>query len=166
MNALRVLRTRPATSAVNLVTSRVIALTHPLTVVLVVVAASLLVVAALVVKSATSAPRLAILLVTALRLLVVMVAAADMVVTKVAMVADSVVVKAVKPATPVVATAICLVIALKDKSATTVARLAIFPETAHPRPALSVLATSASNPDTFRLSARTKPSRCLRQLIH
>jgi hypothetical protein len=48
------------------------------------------------------------------------------------------------------------VTAPKDKSATTVAKLAIFPETVHPRLAASVLATSASNPDTSRLNARTK----------
>ena len=50
------------------------------------------------------------------------------------------------------------VTALKAKSATTVVRLVISPETAHPRPPTSVLATSASNPATFRLNARTKSS--------
>jgi len=77
----------------------------------------------------------------------------------VAVVASVVVdVKEVKPATLVAVTATCLATVLKAKSATTVARLAISPETAHPRPAPSVLATSASNLATFRLNAPTKPS--------
>jgi hypothetical protein len=65
-----------------------------------------------------------------------------------------------------VATAICLVTALKAKSATTAARLAISQETAHPRPPPSVLATSASNPAMSRLNAPTKPSRCYGNFIH
>jgi len=157
VNAPRVPRTRLATSAVNLVTSPVTAPTHLLRAVLVVVVSlPAVVVVVEVAKSAISAPRSVTLLVTALRLLADMVAAA-MVATKVDTVADSVVVKVVKLATPAVVMVTCLVTAPKVKSATTVARLVISPETAHLRPALSALAINASNLATFRLNAQTKP---------
>ncbi|KAG9248113.1 hypothetical protein BJ878DRAFT_82209 [Calycina marina] len=61
-----------------------------------------------------------------------------------------------EPATLAVAMAICLVIAPKVKSATTVVKSAIFPATAHPRPLQSAPATSASSPATSRLNAPTK----------
>jgi hypothetical protein len=88
-------------------------------------------------------------------------------------VADTVAdVKVVKLATPAAVTVTCLVsrplklvsmflinqvTAPRARSATTAVKSAISPETAPPRPAASVLATSASNPATFRLNARTKP---------
>lgn len=163
MNAPRVPRTRLATSAVNQATFPVTAPTHPPTVVLVVVASLLEVV--VLPKSATSAPRLVTLPATALRL--VDTAVVDTVVLKVATaVVDSVDAKVDKHATRAVVMDICLVTALKAKSATIVARLVISQETAHPRPPPSELATSASNPATFRLNARTKPFTMLRQLIH
>jgi len=110
-------------------------------------------------KSATSAPRLVTLPVTALRLAAM--AEVDMAVNRAAMVVDSAAVEAEvedKPATLVVAMAICLATALRARSATTVVRLATCLETAPPRPAANVLATNASNPDTFRRNARTRTS--------
>jgi len=162
VNAPRVLRTRPVTSAVNQATSPVIAITLLLRVLDVVLVEedSTLVAAVVDLKSATSAPRSVTLLVTALRL-VGMVVAVDMELNKVGMVEDLVVVAVVaedKLATHVAVTDTCPAIAPKVKSATTVVRSAIFLEIAHPRPAVSELAISASNPDTFRLNARTKPS--------
>lgn len=46
----------------------------------------------------------------------------------------------------------------RDRSATTVVRSVTFLVIAHPRPHLSVLATSASSQVTSRLSAQTKSS--------
>lgn len=88
-------------------------------------------------------------------------------------------VKVVKLATPAAVTVTCLVsrqlklvpmflinqvTAPRARSATTAVKSVISPETAPPRPAASVLATSASNPATFRLNARTKPFP--RQYLH
>jgi len=166
VNAPRVPRTRPVTSVVNQVTSPVIATTQLLRVLAVVVAvvedSMLVVVAAVDLKSATSAPRLVTLLATALRL-VAMVAEVDMAVNKADMVVGSVVVEAEaeeedRLATLVVVMATCLATVPRVKSATTAVRLVISPGTAHPKPAVSALAISASNPDMFRLNARTKSS--------
>jgi len=102
---------------------------------------------------------LAILLATALRPVDTEAAkVVDMEETKdtVAVAVSAADVKVDRPATPAVDMVTCLVIALKAKSATTAARSVISPETAPPRPAVSVLATSASNPATSRLNARTK----------
>jgi len=163
VNALRVSRTRPVISAVNPATSPVIATTQLLRVpdVVPVEEDSTLVVEVEDPKSATSAPRSVTLPATALRLVATEEVVVDMEPNKVDMVGDSVVVEAVaedKPAILVVVTDTCPATAPKAKSATTAVRSVIFPETAHPRLAASVLATSASNPDTFRLNARTKPS--------
>jgi hypothetical protein len=122
-----------------------------------------------------SAQRLATLLATALRPVDTEAAkVVDMEETKdtVAVAVSAADVKVDRPATPAVDMVTCLVshafglfrmfliqnqvIALKAKSATTAARSVISPETAPPRPAVSVLATSASNPATSRLNARTK----------
>jgi len=85
----------------------------------------------------------------------------DLAVAKDTVVADMAVpvadVRVVRLATLVVDMVTCLVTAPKARSATTAVKLVISPETALPRPAASVLATSASNPATFRLNARTKP---------
>lgn len=160
MNAQRAQRTRPATSAVSQDTSPVTAPTQPL---------RELVVEAVVdshpvvdPKSATSAARSATSPETAQRLVVTVdnreVVTVDS--REVVTVEDTevvvVVAKVVRPATPAVVTATCLVTAPKVRSATTVVRLAICPETAHPRPHLSVLATSASSQVTSRLNAQTK----------
>jgi len=69
---------------------------------------------------------------------------------------DSVDAREDRLATLAVDTDTCLVTAPKDRSATTVVRLAISPETAHPRLPPSALATSASNLATFKLNAPTK----------
>jgi len=112
-------------------------------------------------------------LVTALRLVDTEAKAVDLAATKADMaVADTVAdVKVAKLATPAAVTVTCLVsrqlklvsmflinqvTAPRARSATTAVKLVISPETAPPRPAASVLATSASNPATFRLNARTK----------
>jgi len=156
VNAPRVPRTRLATSAVSQVTSPVTAPTHLPREVLV-VEASLAVLVDL--RSATSAQRSATLPVTAPRL--VDMVAVDMASARredMVVVAALVDAKVVRPVTPAVVMATCLVTAPKARSATTVARLAICQETARPRPAPSALATSASNPATFRLNARTKSS--------
>lgn len=153
MNAQRVPRTRLATSAVKLVTSPAIAKTHPKKV-LAVVASAVLV----RLKSATSAQRSATLLATALRLVVTAEAAAtaetrvDTAAPKVDMVVEA----ADRLATLAVATVTCLATAHKAKSATTVAKLVIFPATAQPKPLPNELATSASNLATFRPNAPTK----------
>jgi len=113
-------------------------------------------------------------LVTALRLVDTEAKAVDLAATKADMaVADTVAdVKVAKLATPAAVTVTCLVsrqlklvsmflinqvTAPRARSATTAVKLVISPETAPPRPAASVLATSASNPATFRLNAQTKP---------
>ena len=102
-----------------------------------------------------SAQRLVTLPATAQRLV-------DMVETKEAMVADTVVVDSVvpvkeaKPASHAVVTDIFPVTAPKDKSATTVVKSVISPATAHLRLPLSELATSASNLATSRLNAPTR----------
>jgi len=120
-------------------------------------------------------------LVTALRLVDTEAKAVDLAATKADMaVADTVAdVKVAKLATPAAVTVTCLVsrqlklvsmflinqvTAPRARSATTAVKLVISPETAPPRPAASVLATSASNPATFRLNARTKPFP--RQYLH
>jgi hypothetical protein len=109
-------------------------------------------------RSATSAQRSDTLLVTAPRLVDTEAKVDLAVVREATVVADmvAVVAKAVKLATLAEATVTCLVTAPKVRSATTAVKLVISPETAPPRPAASVLATSASNPATFRLNARTK----------
>lgn len=161
MNAQRDQRTRPATSAVNQVTSPVIAPTQPPRELDVEAEDSHLVVVVVDPRSATSAQRSATLPVTAQRLeATVADKVVDMVVNRVVTVVDSVDVVVVdkvdKPATLAVVTVTCLVTAPKVKSATTVAKLDISPATAHPKPPLSELATSASNLVTFRLNAPTK----------
>jgi len=160
VNAQRVLRIRPATSVVNLVTSPATAKTHPKRV-LDVVALVVLVVQP---KSATSAQRLVTLPVTALRLVAtVVVVAAATVETKadtaaVLEVTEVVVAETTvdKPVTPAVVMVTCPATALRAKSATTAVRLDIFPETAPLRLRPSELATSASNLVTSRLNAPTR----------
>ncbi|PMD25600.1 hypothetical protein NA56DRAFT_738273, partial [Hyaloscypha hepaticicola] len=158
VNAPRVPRTRLATSAANPVTFPVIAPTQ-LARVLAVAAVDSLLVAVVETKSATSAQRSDTSLVTALRLVDTEAKVVDLAATKADMaVADTVAdVKVVKLATPAAVTVTCLVTAPKDRSATTAVKSVISPETAPPRPAASVLATSASNPATSRHNARTKP---------
>jgi len=84
-----------------------------------------------------------------------------MVVARAVTVAARVVVTAVdsevRLATPAADTDTCLATAPRDRNATTVARLAIFPVIAHLRPQASARATSASSQVTSRLNALTKP---------
>jgi len=110
-------------------------------------------------KSATSAQRSATLLVTAPRLVDMEAKVVDLVAVKDTEVAavDMADVKVARLATPAEDTVTCLVTAPKARSATTAVKSVISPETAPPRPAVSVLAISASNPATFRLNARTRP---------
>jgi len=116
------------------------------------------VVAVVEARSATSAQRSATSHVIAPRLVATEAVAVDTVETRadtvVVLVAD---VKADRLATPAVVMVTCLVTAPKARSATTAVKSVIFPGIAPPRPAASVLATSASNPATFRLNARTRP---------
>lgn len=109
-------------------------------------------------KSATSAQRSVTLLVTAPRLVDTVAKAVDLVAVKdtVVVVVDMADVKAARLATPAEDTVTCLVTAPRARSATTVVKSVISHETAHLRQAASALATSASNPATFRLNARTK----------
>jgi len=152
---------------VNPVTSPGTAKTHPKKVLDVAALAAVLVVQ---LKSATSAQRLVTLPVTALRLVAtVVVAVAVTVETKAdtAVVLEVTVVVVVlettadKPATPAVDTVTCLATALRAKSATTVARSVIFPETAPLRLQLSELATNASNLVTSKLNAQTRVRVCM-----
>lgn len=165
MNAPRAQRTRPATSAVNLVTSLATAPTLLKRVLDVAVEDSHPEVVEDL-KSATSALRLVTLPVTARRLVdtaaAVVVSAASK--DTVAVDMEVVVVVVDKPATLAVVMDTCLVTVPKAKSATTAVRLVTCPETAHPRQPASALATSASNLATFRLNARTKPR--MLQSIH
>lgn len=150
MNALRDQRIRLATSVVNQATSPVTAPTH------LPKADVVLVDLAVAPKNATSVVRLDTSLVTAPR--PVAMVAVDTLVDKATEEVDMAedVNKVDKPATPAVVTATCLVTAPRAKSATTVAKLDISPETAHLRLPMSELATSASNLDTFRLNALTR----------
>lgn len=109
-------------------------------------------------KSATSAQRSVTLLVTAPRLVDTEAKAVDLAAVKdtVVAVVDTADVKVARLATPAEDTVTCLVTALRARSATTVVKSVISHETAPPRLAASALATSASNPATFRLNARTK----------
>lgn len=156
MNAPRDQRTRLATSVVNLATFPGTAPTPLPRELDVVVEDSLLVAAEL--KSATSARRSVTSHVTALRLAdtvvvgMAVVNRADMEVDSVA----AVDVKVDRLATRVVVTATCRVTVPRAKSATTAAKLVISPETAHQRPPLSELATSASNLATSKPNAPTK----------
>lgn len=117
-------------------------------------------VAAVEAKSATSAQRSVTLLVTAPRLVDTVAKAVDLAAVKdtVVVVVDMADVKAARLATPAEDTVTCLVTAPRARSATTVVKSVISHETAHLRQAASALATSASNPATFRLNARTKLS--------
>lgn len=126
----------------------------------VVVVVDSLPVAAVEAKSATSAQRSVTLLVTAPRLVDTVAKAVDLVAVKdtVVVVVDMADVKAARLATPAEDTVTCLVTAPRARSATTVVKSVISHETAHLRQAASALATSASNPATFRLNARTKLS--------
>jgi len=153
VNAPRDQRTRLATSVVSQATSPETAPTLPLRVLVAEVVAvdSLLVVGD---KSATSAQKSVILHVTAQRVVLVDTVAVSAVDKDMAAVVGSVVdVKEDRLATLVVATDTCLVIALKAKSVTTVAKSVISPVTAHPRPLRSALATSASNLATSKPNA-------------
>jgi len=154
VNAPRVPRIRLATNAANQATSLAIARTLLLRVLDEAVEDFNLVGVDL--RSATSAPRLATSLVTALRLVdtVEVDTVVNKVDTAVVSVADEEVVD--KLATHAVAMDTCLVTALKARSATTVAKLVISPETAPPRPHPSEPATSASSPVTSRLNALTR----------
>lgn len=126
----------------------------------VVVVVDSLPVAAVEAKSATSAQRSVTLLVTAPRLVDTVAKAVDLAAVKdtVVVVVDMADVKAARLATPAEDTVTCLVTAPRARSATTVVKSVISHETAHLRQAASALATSASNPATFRLNARTKLS--------
>jgi len=158
VNALRVPRTRLATSAANQVTFRVTAPTQLARALDVVVVVSLLV-AVVETRSATSAQRLAILLATALRPVDTEAAkVVDMEETKdtVAVAVSAADVKVDRPATPAVDMVTCLVIALKAKSATTVAKSVTCPVIAVRQPPTSEFATSASSQVMFKLHARTK----------
>jgi len=155
VNAPRVPRTRLATSAVNLVTSRVTAPTRLARVLD--VGVDSLPEAVVEIRSATSAQRSATLLATAPRLVVTEAKVVDTEETRdMVVVASAADVKVDRLATPAVVTVTCLVTALKAKSAITAVKSVISLEIAPLRQAASVLATNASSPATSRLNALTK----------
>jgi len=165
--ALKVLRTRLATSVARPDISRVIAPTHLLKG-LDVVAEAAISLPAEDPRSATSAARLDILLVTAQRpapAVVINVVEAMVAVTTVAMAAAKA--NVVRLVTRAVATAICHETAPRVRSAITAVKWAIFPGIAHLRPRASVPVTSANSQVTCRLSAPTKSSLVsIRRMIH
>jgi len=165
VNVPRDPRTRLATSAVSQATSLAIARTLLLRALDVEVVEEEEEDSNLVVdlKSATSAQRSVTSLVTAPRLADTVVVVEDSVATRVDMVValadvevEVVVELEARPVTLVEDMDTCPVIAPRVKSATTVVKSDISPETVPPRPLPSELATSASSPVTSRLNAPTK----------